>query len=119
MAGNGCLTLSGNNAYTGGTWVYAGTLQLGSDDALGNPCSLLAVQEGGVLDLNGHSLKALWLGGDGGLITDNSSMPGTSTLTLDLSADNPFGDAYTHTQITAAGRPVNWPLSRWATARCF
>ena len=40
--GNGVLTLSGNNTYTGGTTINAGTLAIGSDTALGTGALTLA-----------------------------------------------------------------------------
>ncbi|OQB85759.1 MAG: Autotransporter-associated beta strand repeat protein [Planctomycetes bacterium ADurb.Bin126] len=51
--GNGLLTLSGNNAYTGGTTVNAGTLKLGNNAALGATGSQVIVADGAMLDLNG------------------------------------------------------------------
>jgi autotransporter-associated beta strand protein len=53
-AGSGTLTLSGVNAYTGGTTVEAGTLQAGVAGALvGNTAYAV---NGGTLDLNGFNL---------------------------------------------------------------
>ena len=62
-SGGGMLTLVGPNGYSGSTTVSAGTLQLGGAGALGS--SAVNVQNGGVLDLNGHSVggNALTLSG--------------------------------------------------------
>ncbi len=46
--GTGTLTLLGTNTYSGGTTLYAGTLALGSDDAIG----------AGTLTLHGGNLRA-------------------------------------------------------------
>ena len=71
--GNGTLTLSGSNSYSGLTTIGAGTLKLGaSGDAtntpLGTSASGTSVNTGAVLDLNGYSLgtsEALTLNGTG------------------------------------------------------
>jgi autotransporter-associated beta strand protein len=63
--GSGKLTLSGNNTYTGGTTVAAGTLQAGSRTAF-SPNSVLTVN-GGVVDLNGNNVTI------GGLTSSNPS----------------------------------------------
>ena len=70
--GGGLLMLAGANTYTGGTSVENGTLQLGSNNALGLG-GLTA--DSGAVDLNGFSLTAAngnalpWLAGAAGLIT--------------------------------------------------
>lgn len=51
--GNGTLSLSGVNGYTGGTTVNSGTLQLAAANAAGG--GTLAVNAGGVFDLNGFN----------------------------------------------------------------
>ncbi|HWI55948.1 MAG TPA: autotransporter-associated beta strand repeat-containing protein, partial [Bacillota bacterium] len=79
--GNGTLTLSSSNSYAGPTTVNAGTLVLGHPYALGNGSSPLNTVNGGVLDLNGHSIVAASLAGSGGTIT-NSGSTGTNTLTV-------------------------------------
>jgi autotransporter-associated beta strand protein len=92
--GNGTLTLSAANTYTGTTAVAGGTLKLGHAQALpaGSPVTLA----GGTLDLNGHavansltmlsgsvvngSLGALVLspGGEGALGTDALTLTGVA-----------------------------------------
>ena len=49
--GNGTLTLSGANAYTGQTTVSGGTLSIGAAERISNSSSLLV--NGGAFDLNG------------------------------------------------------------------
>ncbi|MBI3197632.1 MAG: autotransporter-associated beta strand repeat-containing protein [Rhodospirillales bacterium] len=70
------LTISGNNSYTGGTTVSAGTLRLGSATAL--PTAGALVVNGGSLDLNGNNLTVGSLSGLGGTLS-----LGGSTLTVD------------------------------------
>jgi hypothetical protein len=50
--GTGTLTLTGDNTYTGGTAIDAGTLTAGVSDAF-SEASVTAVNTGGVLDLGG------------------------------------------------------------------
>jgi len=66
--GSGALTLSGNNSYTGTTTISAGTLKLGSLNALGTNARGTTVSSGAVLDLNGFTLstaEGLTLNGTG------------------------------------------------------
>ncbi len=74
------LTLSGTSSYGGGTTVQAGTLQLGSNAAPGANTGSLAVNLGGLLDLNGFSAGVGGLNGGGTI--DNVAGVGTSTLTF-------------------------------------
>ncbi|KQZ73892.1 hypothetical protein ASE06_16385 [Sphingopyxis sp. Root214] len=69
-AGNVWL-LSGANIFVGSTTVNSGTLQLGSDQALGAPNAL--VVNGGTLDLNTHDLQATSLAGTGGSVALNGA----------------------------------------------
>jgi len=64
-AGNVWL-LSGTNTYVGSTTVTSGTLQMGSDQALGVPNALIV--NGGALDLNTHDLEVTSLAGTGGSV---------------------------------------------------
>ena len=82
-AGSDVVTLSGQNTYSGGTAIGTGTLQVGSDTALGSGALCIS---GGTLDLNGHSIQVGIFSGAGGTVTDNSSTAGTSTLTTSTSA---------------------------------
>jgi len=83
-AGAGSLTLSGSNAFTGGTTVSAGTLIAGSATALGDSTSAVSVASGAVLDLNGQTMtntNALALNGtgisSGGALTNSSTTAAT------------------------------------------
>ena len=94
------LTLGGNNSYTGGTTVSAGTLQMGSVNALGNNPGTLAVT--GTLDLNGNNLTVS--GGSNaltgaGIVTTNVSGPATFTV----SNTGTTNDAFSGTIIAGAG----------------
>jgi fibronectin-binding autotransporter adhesin len=77
--GNGLVTVTGNNSYSGGTTISAGTLQVGSVSALGS--GGLTVN-GGVLDMNGMPISVSSLTGSGGVITDNSPGPNTTMFTV-------------------------------------
>ena len=79
--GSGTLTVTGANTHTGGTTVNTSTLVAGSATALGAATAPLTVN-GGFLDTNGNSFTVGALKGTGGVITDNSATPGTSTLTV-------------------------------------
>ena len=65
-AGNGTLTLTGNNSYSGGTTVSNGTLAVSGSGTLGSPAAALNVA-GGILDLEGTSQTA-------GTVTINSTI---------------------------------------------
>ena len=79
MVGNGMLTLTGSNVYTGGLTVSAGTVQLGSSTAtLGANNSSLTVNA--LVDLDGNSAIVGGLSGSG-LIT-NVAGGGAVTLTI-------------------------------------
>ena len=67
------------NSYSGPTTISAGTLQVGSNTALGNS-SAVSVSTGAVLDLDGYSPTIGSLTGSG--TVTNSAASGTSTLTL-------------------------------------
>ncbi|NDD14379.1 MAG: hypothetical protein EB072_17485 [Betaproteobacteria bacterium] len=54
--GTGELTLTGANAFSGGTTISSGILRLGANNALGS--GNIRVNGGGTLDLNGHNLTA-------------------------------------------------------------
>lgn len=74
--GGGTVLLKGTNTFSGGTTISAGAVQIGSAGALGNSNVLMA---GGTLDLNGTSLTVSNLSGTG-IITDTSSVSGTTTM---------------------------------------
>ena len=73
------LNLGGVNSYSGPTTISAGTLQLGSNTALGNS-SAVSVNLGAVLDLDSYSPTFGSLTGSG--TVTNTAGSGTSTLTL-------------------------------------
>ena len=94
MAGSGSLTVTNTNTYTGGTFLYNGTLNVGTSAALGGAASTLTLAGGtlnnstaGVLTLPNYPMQ--WLGsfGFGGssplnLGTGNVAMPVPVTVTL-------------------------------------
>lgn len=69
--GANTLTLSGTNTFTGGTTVNAGTLTMGSVNALGSTSGPLTVN-GGVLNMGAQSLTVGNLSGTGGTISGTS-----------------------------------------------
>ena len=73
--GAGLVTLSGNNTYTGGTTVAAGTLQVGNTNALGANSGALAIT-GGTLDLNGFNVTVGAFSGTSGIVTSNGGASG-------------------------------------------
>ena len=92
--GTGTLVLSGNNAYSGGTTVSAGTLMVGSATALGHTSGTVSVASGAVLDLNGQALGNygnVTLSGTG---TGNGALTNSSATAASLSGTinvlNPF-----------------------------
>jgi autotransporter-associated beta strand protein len=88
--GLGTMVLSATNLYTGGTRLDAGTLQLGSVNALGANGNALTVN-GGTLDLRGFGVSAGTLGGLGGTITDTgSALAQPTTLVASQTVDNAF-----------------------------
>ncbi|HEY1685024.1 MAG TPA: autotransporter-associated beta strand repeat-containing protein [Tepidisphaeraceae bacterium] len=86
QGGSGVLTLSGNNSYTGPTNVNGGTLQLGSATAIGT-ASVLTVNSGATLDLNGNAASVGSLNGSGTI--DNTSATAASLTTGSLN-DSPI-----------------------------
>jgi fibronectin-binding autotransporter adhesin len=90
--GGGTETLSGNNSYSGGTTVNAGTLQAGS--STGFPANSVLTINGGVVDLNGNNATARGLNSNGstaGVVANN--FVGTSA-TLTVAGDNDRSDFY-------------------------
>ena len=102
--GPNTLTLGGDNTFSGGVTVNAGTLQLGNASALGS--GGLTVNSGATVDLNGYSATisppldgytaSFLVGGGylsgpaGSLITDNSSGYSTTTLTVTPSGTSTY-----------------------------
>ncbi|MFC0662164.1 autotransporter outer membrane beta-barrel domain-containing protein [Eoetvoesiella caeni] len=69
--GDGTLTLSGANSYTGATTVEEGTLRAGNGDALVHNGAYVINR--GNLDLNGYDLTMSSLSGDGGTLDMGSA----------------------------------------------
>ena len=67
--GNGTLSLTGNNTFTGGSVLTKGTLQVASQAALG---SGLATVNGGVLDIQGSTIDAGALVLNGGSVNNGT-----------------------------------------------
>jgi fibronectin-binding autotransporter adhesin len=86
--GTGIQTLSGNNTFSGGVNINNGTLQLGSDNALGSGLFSIAF----VASVASDSATAR-------LITNSVSIAGASTMTL--------GNAINNGTLTFSG-PVNF-----------
>jgi fibronectin-binding autotransporter adhesin len=92
--GLGVLVLSGNDTFSGGATVNAGTLAPGSANALGAPTNAVTIASGATLDLDGQmigtnalSIQGTGVGGNGAIV--NSSMSAAS-LTGTVTAPAPF-----------------------------
>ena len=91
--GPGLITLSGNNTYTAATIVNSGTLQLGSNAALGSGTSGVTVANGGTLDLNDFTpngnptitIAGAGSAGQGALTSTNGTL--STAYNVSLSAD--------------------------------
>ncbi|MGR4868275.1 autotransporter outer membrane beta-barrel domain-containing protein [Variovorax sp. LARHSF232] len=92
--GNGIVTLSGDNSYTGGTTIEAGTLQLGDGGSSGSVVGSIA--NNGILSFN-RSDSALHLTGD---ISGSGSVRQIGSGTVTLSGTN----SYTGGTVVKAGR---------------
>lgn len=95
--GAGALTVSGNNSsYIGAVTVEAGTLKLGSINALAAPTSV-AVQSGAVLDVNGRAVNSTvtiggsGIGGTGALVNTGTGSATSGVNRLVLSEDATLG----------------------------
>ncbi|WP_205599754.1 autotransporter domain-containing protein [Arhodomonas sp. KWT] len=86
--GAGTLTLTGGNAYAGGTTVSDGRLVMGSADSLADATAY--VVNGGTLDLSGHDLTASSLTG-----TDGTVAVSSATLTVDQVVDTVYAGTIT------------------------
>jgi autotransporter-associated beta strand protein len=79
--GAGVLALDAANSYAGATTINAGTLQLGTNNAIGS-ASAITIASGATLDLNSYDETALSLSGSGAVTLE------TGTLALDLGGAN-------------------------------
>lgn len=108
-AGNGTLTLNGNNTYGGGTVVSAGTLKMGNANAIG-PSSTALTLNGGTLDLNGFSKTVGALASTGGSIVGLDLGSGLAAASATISGTTYIGinaasisAAGTYSLITSSG----------------
>jgi autotransporter-associated beta strand protein len=113
--GAGTLTLSGNNTYTGGTNINAGTLALGASNALANTTAV-SVASGANFNLNGYSDTVGSIAGAGnvtlgagtltagatntsttfsGVISGSGALTKSGAGTLTLSGNNTYTGATT------------------------
>ncbi|MEY2498569.1 MAG: fibronectin-binding autotransporter adhesin [Verrucomicrobiota bacterium] len=79
----GLVTLSGSNTFTGSTTISAGTLRVGSNNALGTTASGTTVASGAVLNLNNvnySTAEPLTLNGNG--ISNGGALTNTGTSTF-------------------------------------
>jgi autotransporter-associated beta strand protein len=98
--GAGTLILTGNNTYTGGTNVNAGTVQVGHANALGTGTATVA--NGGTLDVNGRSVaNNITLGG--GSLVNNSTTAASLGNQVTLSANSKVGGSGNMTLGNIAG----------------
>ena len=107
-AGAGTLTLNGVNAYTGGTALNAGTLQVGEDVNLGGTASNLTF-DGGTLAFSGSftSARNILLNSGGGTLDSRGSgvtltgvISGTGSLTKDGAGTVALNTANSYTGAT-------------------
>jgi autotransporter-associated beta strand protein len=106
--GAGDLVLSGTNTYTGGTTINAGTLTMGSTQALGASTSTATVTlAGGCLNMNGKNLSRPMSVTAGSTLANTSSTASTLTSTgVSMSnalTVNAVGDLTISGKITGAG----------------
>ncbi|HWP39356.1 MAG TPA: autotransporter-associated beta strand repeat-containing protein, partial [Tepidisphaeraceae bacterium] len=88
--GSGILTLSGNNTYSGGTKVEAGTLRAGLP-TVSFGTGTIDLAPGTTLDLDGWETTTGAVSGSG-MITNN--FPGVVTLVQNVAADTTFAGSF-------------------------
>ena len=103
MAGNGTLTLTGANTYSGQTNINAGTLSVANASALGTGNAMVA--SGGALNIDGVTvINALTLSGNG---TGTGALTGTGSAAVDgpitLAANTTIGAANSGDTLTVGG----------------
>lgn len=97
--GSGAATLSANNTYTGTVIVSAGTLKLGSSNALGSTVAGTIVETGAAIDVNGKTVpvgEVVTISGFGVLDTGALVNTGTGSAAVGLrnvvfAGDTSFG----------------------------
>ena len=103
------LTLSGNNTYTGGTTISAGTLMVGHASGLGANTSTVSVSNGAALDLNGTTMtntNALTLNGAGsgsGGILNSSDTGATYAGAINMGSGSTIGSTGTGNTFILSG----------------
>lgn len=80
-SGDGIVTFTGSQAYSGATTISAGTLRIGANERLPDATSV-NISTGATLDLNGFSETIGGLQGTGDVINGTASTLGTSTGTF-------------------------------------
>ena len=105
--GSGLLTLANANAYSGGTYVGGGTLQLGNVSSLGFSSGALTVNSG-VLDLAGFSPQVASLSGSAGVVTNSSSTLSVLDL-VSTAAVTTFSGTITDGAYGQVGLQLNGP----------
>jgi autotransporter-associated beta strand protein len=88
--GAGTTVVSGNNSYSGGTYISNGVVQLGAANALPGTGTLTISGATSTLDLHGFNDAVGGLSSASGIIT-NSAALGTNVLTLNSTNDTTFG----------------------------
>ncbi len=98
--GAGTVTLSGNNSFTGGVTIDAGTLKMGSANSLGafnynaENAAAITVNAGATLDINGAKDTEYVITLNGGALVNNGSDIGNTNKNfprLILTADSEIG----------------------------
>ncbi|CAM3062577.1 beta strand repeat-containing protein [Rariglobus hedericola] len=83
--GAGTLILTADNTYTGGTFINAGTVQIGNGSGDGSITGNVAIATGAALAFNRSNNLAF-----AGIISGDGSVVQTGSNTLTLSADNTY-----------------------------